>query len=145
MCRVAGSPAIFAALSGVLPAKHFGSATDSCGLWENGSLLLGAASPSETTAPAKFSTAESVDRSGKVALRYQKQFLVTHDQNWFAFGECGSPVVDTDLGRFGLLICFDGRIPEIARSLAQKGAEVLVDMASFFAVDQAEMGAGASL
>jgi predicted amidohydrolase len=86
-----------------------------------------------------FNSGILFDRSGNVCLRYQKQFLATHDQNWFSFGECGNPVVDTDLGRLGLLICFDGRIPEIARSLALQGAEVLVDMANFFAMDQAEM------
>ena len=86
-----------------------------------------------------FNSGILFDRGGNVALHYHKQFLATHDQNWFAFGECGNPVVDTDLGRLGLLICFDGRIPEIARSLALQGAEVLVDMANFFAMDQAEM------
>ena len=86
-----------------------------------------------------FNSGILFDRNGDVCLRYQKQFLATHDQNWFSFGECGNPVVDTDLGRLGLLICFDGRIPEIARSLALQGAEVLVDMANFFAMDQAEM------
>lgn len=86
-----------------------------------------------------FNSGILLDRQGAVRLRYQKQFLATHDQNWFAFGECGNPVVDTDLGRLGLLICFDGRIPEIARALALQGAEVLLDMANFFAMDQAEM------
>lgn len=86
-----------------------------------------------------FNSGILFDRDGNVCLRYQKQFLATHDQNWFSFGECGNPVVDTELGRLGLLICFDGRIPEIARSLALQGAEVLVDMANFFAMDQAEM------
>jgi predicted amidohydrolase len=86
-----------------------------------------------------FNSGILFDREGAVRLRYQKQFLATHDQNWFSFGECGNPVVDTDLGRLGLLICFDGRIPEIARSLALQGADVLVDMANFFAMDQAEM------
>jgi len=86
-----------------------------------------------------FNTGIMLDRKGEVAVHYHKQFLATHDQNWFAFGERGCPVVDTDLGRIGLLICFDGRIPEIARSLALQGAEVLVDMANFFAMDQADM------
>jgi predicted amidohydrolase len=86
-----------------------------------------------------FNTGIMLDRKGEVAIHYHKQFLATHDQNWFAFGERGCPVVDTDLGRIGLLICFDGRIPEIARSLALQGAEIIVDMANFFAMDQADM------
>jgi predicted amidohydrolase len=86
-----------------------------------------------------FNTGILLDRKGEVAIHYHKQFLATHDQNWFAFGERGCPVVDTDLGRVGLLICFDGRIPEIARSIALQGAEFIVDMANFFTMDQADM------
>jgi predicted amidohydrolase len=86
-----------------------------------------------------FNTGIMLGRDGEVAVHYHKQFLATHDQNWFAFGERGCPVVETDLGRIGLLICFDGRIPEIARSIALQGAEIIVDMANFFAMDQADM------
>lgn len=92
--------------------------------------------------PAKekiFNTGVMFGRNGELVCHYHKQFLATHDQNWFAFGERGCPVVDTDLGRIGLLICFDGRIPEIFRSMAMQGAEVIVDMANFFAMDQADM------
>lgn len=86
-----------------------------------------------------FNTGIMFGRKGEVACHYHKQFLATHDQNWFSFGEKGCPVVDTDLGRIGLLICFDGRIPEIFRAMALQGAEVIVDMANFFAMDQADM------
>ena len=86
-----------------------------------------------------FNSGIMLGRDGEVVVHYHKQFLATHDQNWFAFGERGCPVVETDLGRIGLLICFDGRIPEIARSIALQGAEIIVDMANFFAMDQADM------
>ncbi|MBI5262750.1 MAG: carbon-nitrogen hydrolase family protein [Bradyrhizobium sp.] len=86
-----------------------------------------------------FNTGVMFDRKGELACHYHKQFLATHDQNWFSFGERGCPVVETDLGRIGLLICFDGRIPEIFRSMTMQGAEVIVDMANFFAMDQADM------
>jgi len=86
-----------------------------------------------------FNSALLIDPRGDLILHYHKQFLATHDQNWFEFGERGCPVVDTELGRIGLLICFDGRIPEIARSLALQGAEVILDMANFFAMDQADL------
>jgi len=80
-----------------------------------------------------------LDPQGELIVHYHKQFLATHDQNWFEVGKNGCPVVDTELGRIGLLICFDGRIPEIARSLALQGAEIIVDMANFFAMDQADL------
>ena len=86
-----------------------------------------------------FNTGVMFDRQGHLACHYHKQFLATHDQNWFSIGERGNPVVETDLGKIGLLICFDGRIPEIFRSMALQGAEVIVDMANFFAMDQADM------
>lgn len=78
-------------------------------------------------------------RDGQLACHYQKQFLATHDQNWFSVGERGCPVVETELGRIGLAICFDGRIPEIFRVMALQGAEIIVDMANFFVMDQADM------
>jgi predicted amidohydrolase len=92
--------------------------------------------------PAKekiFNSGVMFGRKGELVAHYHKQFLATHDQNWFSFGERGCPVVDTDLGRIGLLICFDGRIPEIFRSMTMQGAEVIVDMANFFSMDQADM------
>ncbi|MDA0241562.1 MAG: carbon-nitrogen hydrolase family protein [Proteobacteria bacterium] len=86
-----------------------------------------------------FNSGIMFGRKGEVVCHYHKQFLATHDQNWFSFGERGCPVVETDLGKIGLLICFDGRIPEIFRSMTLQGAEIIVDMANFFAMDQADM------
>ncbi len=86
-----------------------------------------------------FNSGVLFDPSGSLILHYQKQFLATHDQNWFDWGQNGCPVVDTELGRLGLLICFDGRIPEIARTLALQDVDVVVDMANFFTMDQADL------
>lgn len=80
-----------------------------------------------------------VDAGGQLIGHYHKQFLATHDQNWFSFGEKGFPVIDTGLGRLGMMICFDGRIPEISRCTALQGVQVVIDMANFFVLDQAEM------
>lgn len=86
-----------------------------------------------------FNSAVLLDDGGDLVAHYQKQFLATHDQNWFSVGTTGYPVVETALGRLGLLICFDGRIPEIARALAVGGVDVVIDMANFFAMDQADL------
>lgn len=86
-----------------------------------------------------FNSGVLLDKTGALIGHYHKQFLATHDQNWFAVGEREFPVVETELGRLGMMICFDGRIPEIARCTALSGAQVVVDMANFFVLDQAEM------
>lgn len=86
-----------------------------------------------------FNSAVLLGPGGDLIAHYQKQFLATHDQNWFSVGTTRYPVVDTELGRLGLMICFDGRIPEITRMLAVSGADVVLDIANFFAMDQADL------
>jgi predicted amidohydrolase len=54
-----------------------------------------------------------------------KQFLWHFDRRWFAPGASLEPV-ETPLGRLGLLVCADGRIPTIAATLVERGAELLV-------------------
>ena len=54
-----------------------------------------------------------------------KQFLWHFDRRWFAAGTTLEPV-DTPLGRLGLFVCADGRIPTIAATLVERGASVLV-------------------
>lgn len=69
-------------------------------------------------------------RDGEVAGRYDKSFLWHFDERWFAPGS-SYPVFDTDAGRIGMLICADGRLPEIARSLALHGAELILDLTAW--------------
>jgi predicted amidohydrolase len=54
-----------------------------------------------------------------------KQFLWHFDRRWYAPGDTLEPI-DTPVGRLGLLVCADGRIPTIAATLADRGAELLV-------------------
>ncbi len=54
-----------------------------------------------------------------------KCFLWHFDRRWFTAGEALEPV-DTPLGRLGVFICADGRIPTIGSRLVERGAEVLV-------------------
>lgn len=54
-----------------------------------------------------------------------KQFLWHFDRRWYAAGETLDPII-TPLGVLGLLVCADGRIPTIAATLCDRGAELLV-------------------
>jgi predicted amidohydrolase len=63
---------------------------------------------------------------GAVRGRTPKAFLWHFDSQWFAPGVTHG-VFDVAQVRAGMLVCADARLPEIARSLAVGGAEVIVD------------------
>jgi predicted amidohydrolase len=66
-----------------------------------------------------------IDADGSEKGFAAKQFLWHFDRRWFAAGDTLEPI-DTAAGRLGLLVCADGRIPTIAATLADRGAELLV-------------------
>lgn len=67
---------------------------------------------------------------GEQRGRYDKSFLWHFDNHWFTPGQ-EFPVWDTGFCRFGILICADGRQPEIARMLQVSGAEVICDLTAW--------------
>lgn len=56
---------------------------------------------------------------------YRKIHLFNREQDLFLPGDAPPPVIETQAGRVGLMICFDWFFPEVARSLALRGAEIL--------------------
>jgi len=71
-----------------------------------------------------------IGRDGELIGTYAKSFLWHFDRKWFTPGSA-YPVFETDFGRVGMLVCADGRLPEIARSLAVGGAQIIVDMTAW--------------
>jgi predicted amidohydrolase len=69
-------------------------------------------------------------RDGEVVGRYDKSFLWHFDNRWFAAGDA-YPVFETDIGRIGMLVCADGRMPEIARCLTLGGAQIILDLTAW--------------
>ncbi len=69
-------------------------------------------------------------RDGAILGRYDKSFLFHFDTRWFAPG-AAYPVFDTEIGRIGILVCADGRLPEIARSLMLNGAQIILDLTAW--------------
>jgi predicted amidohydrolase len=72
-----------------------------------------------------YNSAIVIDRDGSLAGSADKLFLWHFDRQWFAPGAAISPV-QTSIGKLGVLICADGRMPGIARALVDRGAELLV-------------------
>jgi predicted amidohydrolase len=76
-----------------------------------------------------YNSAAIIRRDGTLAGVYRKThpscFEVRSRGGWVTPGDevC---VVETDLGRIGIIICFDGDYPELSRITAVRGAEVIV-------------------
>ncbi len=69
--------------------------------------------------------AVTIDRNGSLAGTADKLFLWHFDRRWFEGGSRLMPI-DTAVGKLGVLVCADGRLPTIARTLVDRGAEMLV-------------------
>ena len=76
-----------------------------------------------------YNSSVLIDRAGDVLGIYRKThpFFSEHVQHggWVTPGDTVA-VCDTDLGRLGMIICFDGDYPELSRIQAVQGAEVIL-------------------
>ena len=77
------------------------------------------------TTHAQYNSAYVIDSDGSIAGHADKCFLWHFDRHWFAAGSVAAPIA-TAVGNLGVLICADGRIPTISRTLVDRGAEMLV-------------------
>ncbi|HEY1655441.1 MAG TPA: carbon-nitrogen hydrolase family protein [Candidatus Tumulicola sp.] len=90
-----------------------------------GCTIVAGAAVRETPSGLPHNAALVIDCDGRVAGQAHKLFLWHFDRRWFAPGERVAPV-ETSLGKLGVLVCADGRLPSIARELVDRGAELLV-------------------
>jgi predicted amidohydrolase len=74
-----------------------------------------------------YNTGLLIDRTGGVLGKYRKTHLPIAEGllRGLAPGET-YPVFRTDFGTVGLMICYDGHFPEVARILSLAGAEVIL-------------------
>ncbi len=75
-----------------------------------------------------FNAAHVIGRDGQVLGTYRKTHPFGIERadrgGWVTPGD-DVLVVETDLGRIGVIICFDGDYPELSRITAIKGAEII--------------------
>jgi 5-aminopentanamidase len=71
-----------------------------------------------------YNSAALVDQSGVVAV-YRKVHLWDREKLWFEPGAEPPAVIETALGRIGVLICYDLEFPEMTRMLALAGADLV--------------------
>jgi deaminated glutathione amidase len=77
-----------------------------------------------------YDTALWIDSAGNMAAIYRKLHLYDalgfKESDKFVAGDELTQPVTTEMGQFGLMICYDLRFPELSRLLTLMGADVLV-------------------
>jgi predicted amidohydrolase len=71
-----------------------------------------------------FNSAVLVGPQGLIG-KYRKLHLFLNEKDFFIPGDLGLPVFDVPGARIGMLVCFDWTFPEVWRSLALDGADII--------------------
>src|SRR5207247_1547172 len=72
-----------------------------------------------------FNVAVLIGPDGKVAGKYRKVCLPDGEYDKGMSPGSDYSVFHTSLGRIGMMICYDGFFPEVARELSNRGAEII--------------------
>jgi len=91
-------------------------------------IILGMIERSAKAKAVLHNTAILIGPKGYIG-KYQKMYLPTHsvfeEKRYFRPGY-QAPVFETELGKLGIIICYDVYFPEITRLLSLKGAKLIV-------------------
>ncbi|MFH1613108.1 MAG: nitrilase-related carbon-nitrogen hydrolase [bacterium] len=71
-----------------------------------------------------FNSAILVGPKGYIGT-YRKAHLFYEEKKWFSSGNTPLKVYDLKFAKIGIMICFDWFFPEVARTLALKGAQII--------------------
>ena len=63
---------------------------------------------------------------GRTRMVHVTDYACFHEKGYYALGDLGAPVYETEFGKIGVAICYDRHYPEYMRALALAGAEVVV-------------------
>ncbi len=72
-----------------------------------------------------FNTAVLIGPDGRILCKYRKTSLTTVDEKYFQAGN-GPMVVETELGRIGILICKDSQDLDVINALAQQNPQMIL-------------------
>lgn len=72
-----------------------------------------------------YNAAVLIDSSGKPLGTYRKVHPFADEKRWCRAG-CDFPVFDTEIGKLGIMICWDTGFPEVARCYALRGVDLLI-------------------
>ena len=103
-----------------------GPATEALARYARRYRMMIVVSLTEWDAGLQYNTAVIVGRSGEILGHYRKTHLPQAEAEGGTTPGDSLPVFETDIGRIGLNICYDGTFPETARALKLAGAQLIL-------------------
>jgi len=79
------------------------------------------------------------DQAGNVVGLTDKQILMGNENNFLEKSTTIAPILETEIGQVGMYCCMDGVIPEVARALAVRRPQILLNSLNSFAHDEASL------
>jgi predicted amidohydrolase len=98
--------------------RYFGELARKHGLYVVAGLL-------ERDGHIVYNSAALLGPDGQLVGKYRKTCLPRSEVEWGICPGHEYPVFETRFGKLGMMICYDGFFPEVARELANRGAEVI--------------------
>jgi predicted amidohydrolase len=87
-------------------------------------IVVGLAELHPTVGATLYNSAVLIGPAGRILGVHHKIHIPGEEKHYFYPGNT-TDCFDTDFGRLGLVICYDFHFPELCRTLALKGAEIL--------------------
>lgn len=90
----------------------------------NTNIIFGFPEKDEKTLTTLYNSTAFINNKGELLGTYRKVHLFDTEKKYFSPGEA-YPIFETEIGKIGVMICWDTAFPEVARSYALKGADLL--------------------
>lgn len=87
-------------------------------------VVVGMAQAHSVIPGSLYNSAVLVGPEGVIGVHH-KMHIALNEKQYFYPGNTAE-VFETELGRIGMIVCYDARFPELSRILALKGAEIIV-------------------
>ena len=120
-----GTPEMFQELAETLPNGESMQVMGALAKKHHVHIIYGLPERDPVLTDVLYNAAVLINSDGIAVGTYRKVHPFADEKRWCRAG-CEVPVFDTEIGKIGIMICWDTGFPEIARCYALKGADLLV-------------------
>lgn len=115
----------FHALAEVVPYGKSMKRIGTCAKKHGVNVIYGFPEQDATLTDVLYNSSVFIDNNGNVLDVYRKVHLFGNEKTYFRSG-CEYTLINSSIGKIGMMICYDTAFPEVARTYALRGADLLV-------------------